>query len=240
MGESLLKIISSKYADRKSALLCKSSKVEKHFAKLLNEAGIFYWREKCCYNKYGRWCYIDFYIPMYKIAVELDGPEHNSQRLRNKDAVKTEFLVQERGITTVRILNRDCLKMKSVSIIELIKMAGLNRTDEKQIAYKKKQRQEEVKQISQMAGFDILKEVWLYDKTKDFVFRFKDLYIAKHSTGIDYKYLISALKNNQDIHTSQLFIMAFTEDELHLLIDKYYESIWNKKESKTHYYGEEK
>lgn len=70
---SIFRVIEKEHRQRKTMLLCKNSKAEKHFASLLDKALIFYTKEKCCYDKYGNWCYIDFFIPLYNIAIEIEG-----------------------------------------------------------------------------------------------------------------------------------------------------------------------
>lgn len=225
----LFNIIRKEHGKRKNALLRKDSKAEKHFAKLLNNAGIFYSKEKCCYDKNGNWCYIDFFIPLYKIAIEIDGKEHNSKARKEKDERKTNFLKKDRKIVTIRYTNEECLKMDSISIIDIVKKAGKNRSSEKEIEYKKKNKNNELLENSKRADFDVYANVYLYDKDKDTIFKFKDLYMAKHSTGVDYKYLISAIENNSNIHASNLFIASNDEKELNALIDKYYDYQWSRK-----------
>lgn len=52
-------------------------------------------------------------------------------------------------------------------------------------------------------------------------------HFAKHSTGIQYKYLINAT-NSDDIHKSNMFIISINMDKLKGLINEYYEYLWNK------------
>ena len=69
----------------KNKLLNKYSKAESHFVELLNKANIYYFREKCNYRFGTRWCYYDFYIPFYRIYVEIDGKSHNSEEQKKID-----------------------------------------------------------------------------------------------------------------------------------------------------------
>lgn len=223
----IYRVIEKEHDKRKNMLLRKNSKAEKHFARLLNDASIFYTKEKCCYDKSGNWCYIDFFIPLYNIAIEIDGAEHNGKARKEKDIKKETFLREKRNIVTVRYSNKECLAMDSVSIIDIVKKAGRNKASKEDIAYKKKQREEELEQMAKRASFDVCAEVFLYDKDKDTIYKFKDLYMAKHSTGVDYKYLIHAMEHNKDINASKMFILSNNREELERLVNEYYEYIWN-------------
>ena len=225
---NIYRTIEIEHGKRKNALLRKNSKAEKHFADLLNKAGVFYTKEKCCYDKSGKWCYIDFFIPLYNIAIEIDGKEHNQEARKEKDKKKEQFLTDKRKITTIRYTNKECLNMSSISVIDIVKKAGKNKSSKEEFEYKKKLRAEELKVMSKQADFNVYDNVFLYDKDKDYIFKFKDLYMAKHSTGVDYNYLISAIENNSNINTSHLFIVSNDEKELNTLVDKYYEYLWNR------------
>lgn len=225
--EDLFRVIQKEYGNRRNMLLRKDSKAEKHFAKLLNNASIFYTKEKCCYDKFGHWYYIDFFIPLYGIAIEIDGTEHSKKDRKDKDKKKESFLKKKRNIATIRYTNKECLNMTSISIIDVVKKAGRSKSSKEEIAYKKKVKEEELLQMSKRANFDVYAEIYFYDKDKDTVFKFKDLYMAKHSTGIDYKYLINAMENNENINASKMFILSGDREELEKLINEYYEYIWN-------------
>lgn len=224
---NIYRIIEKEHGKRKNELLRKDSNAEKHFAKLLNEASIYYVKEKCCYDKYGNWCYIDFYIPFYKIGIEIDGEEHKYGKRKEKDIKKENFLKEERNITTIRYTNNECLSMKYISIIDIVKKANKSVGSKDDIEYKKKQKSEELRMASEVSHFDVHSPIYVYDKDKDVVFTFRDLYIAKHSTGIQYKYLINAT-NSDNIHKSNMFIISTNMDKLKVLINEYYEYLWNK------------
>lgn len=226
---SIFRVIEKEHRQRKTMLLCKNSKAEKHFASLLDKALIFYTKEKCCYDKYGNWCYIDFFIPLYNIAIEIDGREHLTSERKKKDIKKESFLLNKRKITTIRYTNDECLKMGSISIIDIVKKAGKIALSKNDIQYKIKNKSEELRMAQKEATFDVYTNIYIYDKDKDVTYKFKDLYIAKHSTGVAYKYLISALNSNKDINASSLFILSKSETEIAELKNKHYESIWNTK-----------
>ena len=107
------------------------------------------------------------------------------------------------------------------------KILLLSISSKEDIEYRKKQKKEELKTASRVSLFDVYSPIYIYDKDKDVIFTFKDLYIAKHSTGIQYKYLINAT-NSDDIHKSNMFIISTNMDKLKGLINEYYEYLWNK------------
>lgn len=117
--------------------------------------------------------------------------------------------------------------MTSISIVDIVKKAGKIKSSKEEISYKKKLKEDELKQISERTNFDVYAEIFLYDKEKDIIYKFKDLYMAKHSTGVDYKYLINAMENNDNINASKMFILSCNKEELELLVNKYYEYVWN-------------
>lgn len=102
--DNIFRIIEKEHAKRKNILLRKNSKAEKHFATLLNNASIFYTKEKCCYDKYGNWFYIDFFILLYNIAIEIDGIEHNRTDRKEKDMKKEAFLQKKKKHQNHKIL----------------------------------------------------------------------------------------------------------------------------------------
>jgi len=61
------------------------------------------------FRQYGIGPYIlDFYCPAAKLAVELDGGQHNENLDREYDAARSEYL-KERGITVLRFWNHEVL-----------------------------------------------------------------------------------------------------------------------------------
>ena len=57
---------------------------------------------------------LDFYCPALRLAIELDGGQHNQTETKEYDAARSQFLL-EQGITVVRFWNNDVLReMRSV------------------------------------------------------------------------------------------------------------------------------
>ncbi len=62
------------------------------------------------FRQYGIGNYIiDFYCPKHKIAIEIDGGQHNETQIRNYDRKRTEFL-ESQGIAIIRFWNNQVLE----------------------------------------------------------------------------------------------------------------------------------
>lgn len=68
---------------------------------------------------------LDFYLPKYKIGIELDGQWHYTPDMIKRDKLRTRLLKKE-GITILRIANCMEDQIKPEQIIELVKsLVGL-------------------------------------------------------------------------------------------------------------------
>ena len=104
----------------KNKLLNKYSNAEDHFEYLLQQTDIFYIREKGNFQYGTRWCYYDFYIPFYRLYIEIDGKSHNSISQQKIDKEKQGIIdVKKRFL--VRLTNDEVLGMSEVSLGYLIK-----------------------------------------------------------------------------------------------------------------------
>ncbi len=64
---------------------------------------------------------VDFFIPQYKIVIELDGSQHMSEEGKRHDGIRDKYLA-ENGITVLRYSNSDINKKfhsvcKNISLI---------------------------------------------------------------------------------------------------------------------------
>lgn len=217
-----LEKIEKEHNIRKRALLGKNSKAEKHFAQLLDNADIYYIRERCCFSSRGDWCYIDFYIPFYNIAIEIDGKEHSLKWRAEMDKRKTAFLKYDRHITTIRYTNEECLSMSAISIREITKKAGINIENKKFLKNLRKARKGELEQEEERAPFDIYSDVYLFDKDKDKLYHFDDLFHARKSMDTTYIRLYDAFNKRFDEKSKMSIILSKDKDEINTLIDNYY------------------
>jgi len=69
---------------------------------------------------------LDFYCPELKLAVELDGGQHNDEEKKTSDNVRSEYL-QKQGINVMRFWNHEVLQQLEAvlaKIVEHIEKSG--------------------------------------------------------------------------------------------------------------------
>jgi very-short-patch-repair endonuclease len=65
---------------------------------------------------------VDFYCPTIRLAIELDGGQHNDPRHQARDGRRTRLL-QNKGITVIRFWNNDVLENTEGVWDEISRMA---------------------------------------------------------------------------------------------------------------------
>ena len=63
---------------------------------------------------------LDFYCPQLRLCIELDGASHYTPQGNENDALREEWLLQEHGIRTLRLENKDIF-INSEGVIEHIR-----------------------------------------------------------------------------------------------------------------------
>lgn len=232
--KSKLEFIKDNFGKLKEQLLRKNSDAERHFMKLLDATPYYYIREKCCYDASGNWCYIDFYIPFFRLGIEIDGKEHNTKEHKIKDKKKESFLSEKRGIDIYRITNEECMKMQSIDVVDIVKKVKRTKPMSYEMAIKKKnqllaEQEEELRQAQNRVKFDVRKRIFAYCKLNDKVYEYKNVYVLKKSIMMKYKDILRAISNKDNIFASNTFIYDFDTDSLQKKIDQYYEYLWDKK-----------
>lgn len=81
----------------------KAMKTELRFKEWLDENKIYYKFQKGFLIPFHR--IVDFYIPNHGLIIEIDGGYHND--IKEKDSYKDDTWAEERGMRTIRILNKD-------------------------------------------------------------------------------------------------------------------------------------
>jgi very-short-patch-repair endonuclease len=62
------------------------------------------------FRQYGVGSYIlDFYCPIYKLAIELDGGQHAEEENQRCDKIRTDYL-KSKGIEVMRFWNNDVMR----------------------------------------------------------------------------------------------------------------------------------
>ena len=223
--------VCSEYGKRRINLLQKNSKAELHFAKLLDNDKCYYIREKCCFDLNGEWCYVDFYIPKFNLAIEIDGKEHNTAKPKQRDYLKSKFLYDKRNILTYRISNDECFEMDSIDLQEIY-----TSIIKKYIGYKCRSKQaidserEYFFNICQpKCNFNVRQKIYAYCKNNEVIYEFNNLFGIKYATGIKNKYLINGINNHDDIFYSNIFIYSFEQTDMCNKIEKYNDYLWSNK-----------
>ena len=103
----------------KTKLLHKNSEAECHFEELLRETPYYYVREKTNFRYNTRWCYYDFFLPFYRIYIEIDGKSHDSKEQKVIDEEKRE-IVKRKQRFLVRLTNEEVLSMEEFSLAYII------------------------------------------------------------------------------------------------------------------------
>ena len=218
----------------KNKLLNKHSEAESHFVRLLNKANIYYFREKCNFKMGTRWCYYDFYIPFFRIYVEIDGESHNNEEQRNIDAEKHQ-LVKNKQCYLARFTNEEVLAMESIDIGTIIDRVALQlrtkkhpRRDYKSRILRNIQRNYETS-IADMridCGYPIdeSRKVYLYDHSIGNYFEFRNVFEAKMNVRLS----INAIYELLDSHeykpsATRRYVFAWSMAELERRVAIVYE-----------------
>lgn len=218
-----LKYVRKNFIPIKNKLLNKVSKTENHFEKLLQNAHIYYVREKCNFKLNTRWSYFDYYLPYQKIYIELDGNSHNTDEQKKIDAQKAK-IVKRRQAYLLRIKNDDVLAMTSITIDEIKEMLYyyLGSQSKRHTARYYQRRYNEVIQLEHQDAInnmkealaydiDINSEVWLYHKDMDMMFKFDNIFEAKLCTKLGVNEIAKQLIEGYDYNPRRKYIFAFSE-----------------------------
>jgi very-short-patch-repair endonuclease len=103
---------------RKDAIT-NATKSEKLFRTILDELRIKYDFQRNIFYDYGKWFRVDFYIPIGKYIIEIDGGYHNSQEQIIKDSERAKIL-QNMDTKVIRFTNEEVIN--SPEFKKLIKL----------------------------------------------------------------------------------------------------------------------
>ena len=202
------------YGKRRNGLLRKYSPTEEYFERLLKNQPYYYIREKAFYTN-GFLCYVDFYIPIFKLAIEIDGPEHSTQKGKNRDKAKEQFLRKERNVRTFRLTNEQCLNLTSIDIHKLAK----NVLSRDEYSYRLTEYARTMllwnKDIGKRVNIDLTLPIYAYSKKHDKIYEFSSCFEMHKSIEMQTKDLIRNLNNPDKFMQSINFI--FDNDKQSLI-----------------------
>lgn len=111
-----MKVISvNKVQQKEFAEECRKKLVEKAtlaeitYQQYLKKNKIKYQFQKIIWNKEGSFYIVDFYIPVFKLIVEIDGEYHMTSEQINKDRHRS-FMLRDMGYNIIRFTNDEVMK----------------------------------------------------------------------------------------------------------------------------------
>jgi very-short-patch-repair endonuclease len=96
--------------ERRNQLKASATPAEKKIRQILYSLGIRHQFQKAFFLKWKRLFIVDFYLPQYKLAIEVDGSHHQSDlKQQDYDEYRTNLLELKRDLRVVRFTNQDVL-----------------------------------------------------------------------------------------------------------------------------------
>ena len=151
---------------------------------------MFYVREKGNFRYGTRWCYYDFYIPFYRLYIEIDGTSHDSIEQKEIDKEK-EKIIERKKRFIIRLTNEEVLGLKEVSLCYLVKRLCEQRSEcySRSFGFAINEYLENLTKNVNSGIHDMLedtgikvefnKDVFAYCKSTGRMYRFQNEYIAK-------------------------------------------------------------
>ena len=233
-SKKTMEYITHRFTPVRNKLLNKLSNAEAHFENLLREAGIYYVREKTNFKMDTRWCYYDFFLPFYRLYIELDGKSHDGKEQKAIDREK-EKLVRNRQRFIIRIPNEKVMSLDKISIEDLILMLCEQNT-------KRSIRLKRSKQIKKMRVFTPIKyftnveenylssihdsmrdteldlpmeeEIYMFSKNTGLVHRFQNLFVLRMNLQRRITYIIEEARSGiEGQMRNKVYIFGKTQQE---------------------------
>lgn len=231
-------VVRKKFIRRKHELLNKHSDAEKRFIDLLINANLYFIREKCSF-KYSRWCYYDFYLPLYRIYIEIDGRSHDNAKQKEIDAEKNEIATRSQGYC-VRFTNEEVMNMAEISIDDILDRYDAQMKS-KPCRYKRRQQNRDyrigyynhvshinngiIANITRDLRHDIPldKEVYLYNHDIGDFFMFDNVLEAKIATGLPVNEIAVLLSNfDYKPNATRVYVFGWSMSECEANVAKVY------------------
>ena len=223
--ESDMSFVRHNFKPLKNKLLNKYSRAEEHFESLLKMTNMFYVREKGNFRYGTRWCYYDFYIPYYRLYIEIDGSSHDSIEQKKIDKEK-EKIIERKKRFIIRLTNEEVLGLKEVSLCYLVKRLCEQRSEcySRSFGFAINEYLENLTKNVNSGIYDMLedtgikvefnKDVFAYCKSTGRMYRFQNECIAK----IGLNFTLQEVRNylvNTDYKRSTLrkYVLAYSEGE---------------------------
>lgn len=206
-NEIRLKQIQKNFVQRKKELTEYTNSSIEYLIKNLNDNNIYFTREKTFFDLDSSLFFSDFYIPYYRLTIELDGGYHEESKRKYLDEVKSNFLAN-RSICTIRFKNEEIFDYNLNS--KFLKLAGKTQWDNynidkrsydywiKIISFKSKLEASKhlielyiEKYQSSEFILDWFKPIKLIDKDNNILWVFENIFYTHFRTGKRFKDIIS-------------------------------------------------
>lgn len=195
--------ITKEFINRKNKLTKDSTEAVIYFEKLLKIHNIFYVKEKCFFSDCADLFYADFYIPLLRLTIEIDGDYHNNKSRKYLDGVKEDFLISK-NIATIRFKNEDVFKLKSISkelFINKVNIFWNGKLDTLKLNWEQTTINNKNKTINrlenqfykELIGININKTIVLYSKDNEWIFN--NIFILHFSTEFKFKDILKRLNS---------------------------------------------
>lgn len=217
--ENDLDFAMKRFQSLKSKLLNKESKAESHFELLLKKAGFYFIREKANLKIGTNWSYFDFYIPKYRLYIEIDGKEHQLKENKIKDKEKKEF-VKRKNRFLIRISNEECLSLTSIDYDFLLsRIIQRNTPEHSKIALKRFKDTIKYKIKEQTTSYNCIKnkpydgEVYLYYHMTGQFYKFESVLDCFLSTNLSPEMIYKLIYTDYKPSKSRLYVASETMEK---------------------------
>lgn len=194
--------------DKRRQLLKLSIPSQNKFRKLLDQANVFYIKEKPSFILYASTvCFMDFYVPYFQLDIEIDGRQHRFEDQFDKDISKAEFLWDNR-IATLRLTNDEVEVMKEIDLEKL--WERVPEIQRREVETIKKNQREGWKLFYSRHGISLEMPVWLYSKENKRIYRFDNILLLQRSVHYSEQKVYDVLKGENKSN----FLISFDEEEM--------------------------
>lgn len=219
----------------KTKLLNKNSFAESHFEELLKKTPYYYVREKTNFRYNTRWCYYDFFLPFYRIYIELDGKSHDLEEQKLIDEDKRE-IVKRKQRFLVRLTNEEVLAMESFSLAYIIHKLCLQEHEHRKLEHIKKSFLpynyyknlyrnilDSINDSINDTGIVLPQheEIFMYDKRIGKIYRFQNLYMLRMCLQVRIRQIISRARASEKEQSRNLnYIFGKSQMDCILIVRK--------------------
>lgn len=205
--EDRVEPITKEFTHRKKDLMDYKNESIRFLEDYLKNQNIYFVREKAFFTNKGDLFYSDFYIPETRIAIELDGGYHETEKRQHLDEVK-ELLLASRSCATIRFKNEEVFdlpltcralfykKAKNFWITNRQKIENYGFNYGKWERYNDDDRNIEIENLkvkfaSDLEKFSLTSEIVEFNKTGDILWTFRDIFECHFKTGIKFKEVLN-------------------------------------------------